>query len=265
MGHRGRGRRRRRRDHPYRSPTERSAERGGSGATTTAPASPAPATAAPSAPITGRWVTDSTPALQIAVPRDDHHAYYWRVVAYDHFDGSGWSWTRQSAADRPSGTDVLAGTTEAAELAPVLRRVTFGVTPLAYRSSTVISPGAPLSVDQNTTVTLVGGAYFGALDLASSSGSYAVTSVVPQTADDDPAGLTENQLRAATTVYPADITKLYLDVPTGTTGPDMRSLRPPSKVWPGRKPVRPRADGRRLPAVADGVHLQHGRHGPQLR
>ena len=35
------------------------------------------------APITGRWVTDATPALNITVPVGDSHTYYWRAVAYD--------------------------------------------------------------------------------------------------------------------------------------------------------------------------------------
>ena len=50
------------------------------------------------APITGRWVTDATPALEITVPKGDKHVYYWRAVAYDHFDNTGWSWTTGDTA-----------------------------------------------------------------------------------------------------------------------------------------------------------------------
>jgi transglutaminase-like putative cysteine protease len=176
------------------------------------------------APITGRWVTDATPAIQINVPAGDTHTYYWRAAAYDHFDNSGWSWTRDSVVDRAGATDILAETDEGNGLAPLLRKVQFGVTPLAYRGTTVFSPSSPSAVDQNTKITLIAGAYFGALDLASGASSYNVTAVVPQTADDEPDGLTENKLRAASTAYPAEITNLYLDVPPSSIGPDMRAL-----------------------------------------
>jgi transglutaminase-like putative cysteine protease len=177
------------------------------------------------APITGRWVTDSTPALQITVPKGDKHVYYWRAVAYDHFDNTGWSWTGESTADVATKTDVLGTTEEADDLAPDLRKVTFGIDPLAYRGTTVFSPSAPSIVSQGTKITLVDGQYFGALDLSGGAAPYTVTALVPQTADDDPKGLTENELRASSTDYPSDISSLYLDVPPGSTGPDMRALK----------------------------------------
>ena len=177
------------------------------------------------APITGRWVTDATPALEITVPLHDKHVYYWRAVAYDHFDNTGWSWTRESAESRPGASDVLDATLEGQDLAPILREVTFGIQPLAFRGTTVFSPSSPLKIDHGSRITLVGGEYFGALDLSGGTSGYNVTALIAQTADDDPQGLTENQLRAASTDYPADIANLYTDVPAGSTGPDLRALR----------------------------------------
>ena len=75
-----------------------------------------------------------------------------------------------------------------------------------------------------TRVSLVSGDYFGFLDLSGGSAGYKVTALVPQTADDDTDGLTANQLRAASTDYPAEIEELYTDVPVGSVGPDMKSL-----------------------------------------
>jgi transglutaminase-like putative cysteine protease len=189
------------------------------------------------APITGRWVTDATPALEIVVPKGDKHVYYWRAVAYDHFDNTGWSWTRDSTENRAAAADVLGSTLEGQDLAPILREVTFAMSPLAFRGGTVFSPGSPTKVDQGTRITLVGGEYFGGLNLASGSSGYKVTSLVAQTADDDPEGLTENKLRAASTSYPADITNLYVDVPAGSTGPDMRALKARiDALTPGKNP-----------------------------
>ena len=48
--------------------------------------------------------------------------------------------------------------------------------------------------------------------------AYSVTALITQTADDDPEGLTENKLRAASQDYPAEITNLYLDLPAGAIG-----------------------------------------------
>jgi transglutaminase-like putative cysteine protease len=178
------------------------------------------------APITGRWVTDATPALEVTVPQDDKHVYYWRAISYDHFDNSGWSLSHDAAPDdRAATVDVLDGTEEGSDLAPILREVTFGVQPLAFRGSTVLSPSSPSKVDQNSRITLVGGQYFGTLELAGGASPYKVTALVAQTADDDPEGLTENKLRAASTDYIPEIANLYLDVPAGSTGPDLRALK----------------------------------------
>jgi transglutaminase-like putative cysteine protease len=175
--------------------------------------------------IGGRWVTNATPAVQIVVPKDDKHVYYWRAVAYDHFDNTGWSWTRQAAVDRAGASDVLESTFESEDLAPILREATFGVTPLAFRGATVFSPSSPEKVDQPSRITLIGDQYFGALDLAGGASAYSVTALIAQTADDDPEGLTENKLRAASQDYSAEITNLYLDLPAGAIGPDLRALK----------------------------------------
>ena len=177
------------------------------------------------APITGRWVTDATPAMEITVPKGDKHVYYWRAVAYDHFDNTGWSWTSQSTADRPSASEVLDGTNEGEDLAPILREVTFAVRPLGFRGPTVFSPSSPAKVDKGSRLTLVAGEYFGGLELGGGGAPYKMTALVPQTADDDPEGITANKLRAAATDYPPAITQLYLDVPGGSTGPDLVALR----------------------------------------
>ena len=177
------------------------------------------------APVTGRWVTDVTPALQITVPRGDHHPYYWRAVAYDHFDNTGWSWTHETTAERAVSAGVLDTTQQGRDRASVLRQVTFAVQQLGFRGATVFSPGSPGKVDRRSSLTLIEGKYFGALDLAGGTSHYRVTSLVAQTADDDPGGLTENKLRAASTDYPAEIANLYLDVPPGSIGPDMQALR----------------------------------------
>ena len=177
------------------------------------------------APITGRWVTDATPALNITVPVGDSHTYYWRAVAYDEFNNTGWTWTTGDSFDRAGGAPIFAKTAEGVDLAPVTRKVTFAINPLAYRGSTVFSPATPDRVDTATRLTLIEGQYYGTLELANGSSPYQVTALVPATADDTPSGLTANQLRSSSQDYPASISDLYLDVPAGAVGPAMTALK----------------------------------------
>ncbi len=179
----------------------------------------------PQASISGRWVTDTTPALRIRVPAGDQTRYYWRAVVYDRFDLTGWSLTENAAVDRPAGRPVLDGTGEEPPRAEGRRSVAFSVEPLAFRGATIFSPDTPLTVDRPTRLTVVGqGRYFGALESAAGSGPYEVSALVPVAGDRAPGGLTENRLRAAGRDYPAAIRFLYLSVPDGALGPEALAL-----------------------------------------
>jgi transglutaminase-like putative cysteine protease len=177
--------------------------------------------------ISGRWVTDNTPALQIKVPAGDTHVYYWKAVAFDQFDLNGWSLSNPASVDRSAGQPIFAALSdEGTATSPATRPVTFSVTPLAYKGSTVFSAGTAASVNKDTHLTeLSDSQLFGTLDLSGGSTAYTVTAVVPETAADSPNGLTGNELRAATTDYPSEISQLYLPIPAGAVGPDMTALR----------------------------------------
>ena len=190
-----------------------------------------------SSAITGRWVTDSTPAISITLPADDKHVYYWRAIAYDSFDLNGWSASTTTAGERPGGTAILADTAEGTLATPVTREMTFSVTPLAYRGTTVFSPYAPATVSRNTRVSLLAGDFFNTLDVTA-AGGYEVRASVPATALDSPEGITENKLRAAGQAYTDDIRRWYLEVPTGAAGPNMRALRDQiAALVPGDNPT----------------------------
>lgn len=179
----------------------------------------------PQAAITGKWVTDTTPALRIRVPAGDPTRYYWRAVVYDRFDLTGWSLTENAAVDRPAGSPVLGDTGEEPPRTEGRRPLAFSVEPLAFRGSTVFSPDAPLTVDRPTRLTLVGqGRYFGALEFAAGSGPYQASALVPVAGDQAPGGLTENRLRVAGRDYPAAVQFLYLGVPDGALGPEALAL-----------------------------------------
>lgn len=178
-----------------------------------------------SAPITGRWVTDATPALSIAVPVRDAQVYYWRAVAFDHYDLTGWSLGDPVNAPRDAGAPLLPGTLETPVDAPFVRKVEFSVRPLAFHGSNIVGPGTPVSVNVPSRITLVGdGQAFAGLDLAGGIVPYRVTAVVPITTAGDPNALTENKLRSAGRDYPPEISRSFLDLPQGSAGPDLRRL-----------------------------------------
>jgi hypothetical protein len=175
----------------------------------------------PQAAITGRWVTDTSPALRIQLPAGDTTPYYWRATAYDRFDLSGWSMSDNVTIDRAASSALLDETSERPPTPDGRREIAFMVEPLEFHGSSVFSPDAPSAVDRATRLTLVGpGEYLGAVDMAGGSEPYRVTALIATTGDGTPGALTENRLRAAGQDYPALVRSLYLAVPDGAVGPD---------------------------------------------
>lgn len=178
----------------------------------------------PTAPITGRWVTDSAVAIQVRVPAGDRTKYYWSATTYDQFDGSGWSQSSGAQQARDPGAEILAGTADA----PISEgHVAIGVSvqPVGYHGSSVVTPGTVLAVDRATQLTTLGpGGFFEALDTVPGNVSYQVTALVPILGDANPNGLTQNRLRAAGRDYPPEVAAAYLDVPPGVLGPESLTI-----------------------------------------
>jgi hypothetical protein len=175
----------------------------------------------PQAAITGRWVTDTSPALRIQLQAGDTTPYYWRAVAYDRFDLNGWSMTDNVTVDRAANSALLDETSERPLSLDARREITFVVDPLEFHGSSVVTPDAPSAIDRATRLTLVGpGEFLGSLDALGGSRSYRVTALIAMTGDETPGALTENRLRAAGQDYPALVRSLYLAVPDGAVGPD---------------------------------------------
>jgi transglutaminase-like putative cysteine protease len=173
------------------------------------------------ATITGRWITDGRQALEIEVDPGETGSFYWRAATYDVFDLQSWRRSSFEALGRAPGEPLLAGTLD--EVTTEGRRaVSITVRPTGFPGTIVFSPQTPLSIDQPSTLTLVGGQFFGALE--TDADEYTVTALVPIAGDRVEGGLTENRLRVAGTDYPAGIVERYLDVPEGAIGPAARQL-----------------------------------------
>lgn len=174
--------------------------------------------------ITGRWTTDATPVLDIAVP--DNGIYYWKAAAYDHFDGHAWSWT--NAKDQPiaASQDVTQLTQDVPVGVAAHRTVTFSVQELTSDPHAIFAPGQIVSVDQAATLTTAGESEASFVAQVTAPGrSYRATAVVPVDGVVDPQhGLTANRLRIAGTKYPAAITDLYLPLDPSVYGPNTQTL-----------------------------------------
>ena len=180
----------------------------------------------PSTPITGQWVTDSTPVLAITVP--DAGQYHWRAVAYDFFDGRNWSITNPDATSVAAGGPLLAGTLDDPGTAAGRHQVTIGVHELNFDPPNIFSPDAPLKTTADATVSLLGSspdAFVGSIT-KSSSADYSVTAEVPIDYATDPThGLTGNQLSVAGIDYPAAVLRYYLQLdPTVAAAPATNRL-----------------------------------------
>lgn len=176
----------------------------------------------PNAPIQSIWSTDDGLAVSVQRPIGDETDYYWRAIAYDHFNGYGWDWTDEPARmERAAGEELLTGTLDE-PMGEGGTEVTFTVTPDTYRSTFVLSPLAPVAIDRDSVVLGLGDkGFFEAIQIGSSS-AYTLTARIPARGD-VPGGLTENLLRVAGTDYPKAITDRYLQV-GDAMGPESRKL-----------------------------------------
>ncbi len=192
------------------------------------------------AAISGSWVTDDTPVLQVKVP--DKGAYLWRAVAYNQFTGNAWSWTTTKETSIDAGSDVLADTLDGIEKAPGRRTATFSVQPFQSAPRLIVAPNQPTSVSRaihlTTVESVAGKRFFATLSAQGGAGPYQVTSLVPDINSDDPAaGLTANKLRAAGENYPAAISEMYTDIQPGTVGPETIGLL--SRIEEAARPATP--------------------------
>ena len=177
----------------------------------------------PTAAVQQVWTSDSTLALTVQLSPQDSADYYWRAATYDRIDPNGWSMSNTSTVGQPAGAPLLEGLAD--DVAPEGRKsLTFTVTPVDFRGSTILSPAMPVKVEENTRLTIAGqGGYFSTLDRDGGSGPYTATALV-QVDGEDPGQLNEELLRAAGTDYPPEVSSLYLGVADGSFGPFARQL-----------------------------------------
>ncbi len=175
----------------------------------------------PNATVQQVWTTDSTLAVTIQRSPQDTTDYYWRAYTYDRIELTGWNTSATATVSRDPGTSLLEGL---ADNVPVegRRELAVTVTPEDFGGPTVLSPDAPIGLDQRARVSVLGTGWFSSVE-RDGDGAYGLRALVPVRGE-EPGQLNEEALRAAGQAYPQEVRDFYLGVIEGSIGPDARAL-----------------------------------------
>ncbi len=160
--------------------------------------------------IRGKWQPNSELVATVKLDTAEKRQFYWRAATFDQFTGNGWvvSDDLKSKSNRDAGAPLLEGAAEAPDDLTGTLPLTFTVTPAPGSGSILLSPLTPDTVDQPTTVTLLGeNGYLGAIE-RSGNDPYTVVADVRTEGDKD-GELNQAVLRASGSDYPEDIVRLY--------------------------------------------------------
>lgn len=173
-----------------------------------------------SARISAQWYSDDGVAFIATVP-PAAAGLWWRAANYDQFALGGWIQSDPRTADVPADAALLQGSPEVP--APDLYgKLTVTVRPVGYHDTRVLTPGLVSTVGLSSTLAISGvEGWFASADVKADT-PYTATALTPLLNGDT--GITKNKLRAASTVYPADVTAEYTQVPPGAMGPYAQEL-----------------------------------------
>ncbi len=173
-----------------------------------------------SARISAQWFSDDGVAFTASVP-SSAAGLPWRAATYDQFALGGWLQSDPRTANVPADASLLLGSPEVP--APDLyAKVSVAVQPVGYHDTRLLTPGLASTVGMPSSLAISGVEGWFAYDDVAPDTAYTATALVPRLTDVN--GITQNKLRAASTVYPADVTAEYTQVPQGSLGPYAREL-----------------------------------------
>jgi Transglutaminase-like superfamily/Domain of unknown function (DUF4129) len=171
------------------------------------------------------WQQD--PGLALTINRDpiDPLSYYWRVETYDRIELTGRDQSESTSVELAAGAPIGDHLADGVDRAG-LHQIDFTVTPVDYHQSKVVSAASPISVDEPVRLSTTGSdGDFAVIDRLGSNATYQVSAMVAVDGN-EPGQLNEAALRATSLEYPAEISRLYLQLPTdGMFGPYSIKLR----------------------------------------
>jgi transglutaminase-like putative cysteine protease len=177
------------------------------------PASPLVAT------VSGVWASDPTTAMTIERDPSDDRSFYWRAAAYDRIEAHGLSLSITFSVQVAAGASLPLAIAEDLDR-PNMRPFTFTVLPGSSTARVVVSPGTPLTVNRPVNVTTIGREGDLAMLSLSDDAPYTVTARVP-----DGVIAEASELRAAGTIYPPEVARLYTAQAAGVFGPNLAALQ----------------------------------------
>ncbi len=176
----------------------------------------------PNAAVAQTWFTDSTLAVTIQRPPTDTNDYYWRAFSYDRIELTGYNTGATATISRDPGTSLLDGLAD--NVATQGRHeLVATVTPEDFSGPTILSPDAPIGVNEPSRVSVLGTGYFSTVE-RDGGGPYELRALVPVNGE-EPGQLNQEALRAAGQDYPQEVRDFYLGVVEGSLGPDAQVLK----------------------------------------
>lgn len=190
----------------------------------------------------GLWNPSQQVAFEAQLPAGEQAQFKWRAGAYDHYDFFGWSRSDGTSTPAAANAALLLGTADQPTTAG-RRPIAITVVPEAYRDQTVVGPNAISSVDRSTISKTIGDdGWFSTVESTQDIAPYTVTAMIPVSAD-TPGALTEAKLRVAGTVYPTELSDIYLQLPKDALGPEatklLATIKAQVRVPPGFDPGNP--------------------------
>jgi hypothetical protein len=169
-------------------------------------------------PWTAAAPAPETVAFTALLPAGTPEGLYWRAAVFNSFELSGWTQSGVETVAVPAGERLPIGSaTELPEPTTELK-VTIQSDPSG--SNVLLSPGMPVAVDADASVSLIGGWFAGA-ELSGRT-SFTVEARLPQ--KNDAGAVSRKLLRTAGQNYPLAIAEHYTAVPPGALGPAARAL-----------------------------------------
>ncbi len=173
--------------------------------------------------ILGSWSQNDGVAFVAELPASETERFKWRIGAYAKFALTEWSWGPTTAVDREARGDLLVAFADDPALLDGRREIRIQIIPESLATGYVVSPQTVRWVDRASQVRVAGSSGWFATVTSDGAGKYTISAAVPVLGT-EPGGLTQNRLRAASRDYPAEVERLYLEVPAGALGPASRQI-----------------------------------------
>ena len=167
----------------------------------------------------GQWLPSDRVAFRAQLPTSETQKFKWRAGTFSEYTTFGWNWGPTRTESTTAGALLLrTDSTGDKPTATGRREIQFRVTPDAFFGKTILAPNMIESVDRTSDALVLGDdGWFTTVESNDSLNTYNVTALIP-VFEDKQGGITQPELRAAGTDYPASLKAIYTHLPDGSMG-----------------------------------------------